>query len=84
MTKTLGHAASERASGAACATSSVRWRCERPPIVLLGEMRHWTEDLVDLHAAVLRDREQHVEDLRGLDVLGRLEQQVVDARRGRP
>src|SRR3954454_10453932 len=38
------------------------------------------QHLVDLHAPVLGDREQHVEDLRGLDVLGRLEQQVVDPR----
>src|SRR3712207_672450 len=27
-------------------TSSVRWRCERPPMVLLGEMRHWTSTLL--------------------------------------
>src|SRR4051795_7961106 len=27
-------------------TSSARWRCERPPIVLLGEMRHWTSTLL--------------------------------------
>src|SRR5215203_2856389 len=38
------------------------------------------QDLVDLHAAVLRNREQHVEDLRGLDVLRGLEKQIVDAR----
>src|SRR4051812_9985123 len=38
------------------------------------------QDLVDLHAPVLRDGEEHVEDLGGLDELGRLEQQVVDAR----
>src|SRR5688572_27893266 len=38
------------------------------------------QHLVDLHAPVLRHREEHVEDLRRLDVLGRLEQQVVDAR----
>src|SRR4051794_34108396 len=36
------------------------------------------EDLVDLHAAVLGYREQHVEHLRRLDVLGRIEQQRVD------
>src|SRR4051794_13755334 len=36
------------------------------------------EHLVDLHAPVLGHRQKHVEDLRGLDVLGRLEQQVVD------
>src|SRR5262245_34394868 len=36
------------------------------------------EHLVDLHAPVLRDGEEHVEDLRGLDVGRRLEQQVVD------
>ena len=84
MTKTRGTRADAAASGAACETSSVRWRCERPPIVLLGEMRHWTQHLVDLHAAVLRDREQHVEDLGGLDVLRRLEQEVVDATCGRP
>src|ERR687890_1769258 len=29
-------------------TSSVRWRCERPPIVLLGEMRHCTSTLFTL------------------------------------
>src|SRR5687768_998644 len=38
------------------------------------------EDLVDLHAPVLGDGEQHVEDLGGLDVLRRLEQEVVDLR----
>ena len=27
-------------------TSSVRWRSERPPIVLLGEMRHWLRILL--------------------------------------
>src|SRR4051794_30653986 len=27
-------------------TSSVRWRCERPPMVLLGEIRHWTRTLL--------------------------------------
>src|SRR5215218_9779345 len=27
-------------------TSSVRCRCERPPIVLLGEIRHWTRTLL--------------------------------------
>src|SRR5215470_1218569 len=37
------------------------------------------EHLVDLHAAVLGDRQQHVEDLRGLDVLRRLQQEVMDA-----
>ena len=36
------------------------------------------EDLVDLHAPVLRDREQHVEHLRRLHVLRRVEQQRVD------
>src|SRR5688572_30916708 len=36
------------------------------------------EHLVDLHAPVLRDGEEHVEDLRGLDVGRRLEQEVVD------
>src|SRR5215207_7090862 len=36
------------------------------------------EDLVDLHAPVLRHRQQHVEDLRGLDVGRRLEQEIVD------
>src|SRR5215212_5163452 len=29
-------------------TSSVRWRCERPPMVLLGEIRHWTSTLLTL------------------------------------
>jgi hypothetical protein len=33
------------------------------------------EDLVDLDAAVLGNGEQHVEDLRRLDVLRRLQQQ---------
>src|SRR3954447_17646860 len=33
------------------------------------------EDLVDLHAPVLRDREKHVEDLRRLDVLRRVQQE---------
>src|SRR5436190_15986056 len=36
------------------------------------------EHLVDLHAPVLRDGEEHVEDLRRLDVGRRLEQEVVD------
>ena len=44
MTKTVAKRAS--ASGAAWTTSSVRWRCERPPIVLLGEIRHWTRTLL--------------------------------------
>src|SRR4051812_1085565 len=38
------------------------------------------KDLVDLHAPVLRDREEHVEDLRGLDPLGRLGEEVADRR----
>src|SRR2546423_7171440 len=37
-----------------------------------------TQDLVDLHAPVLRDGEQHVDDLRGLDELRRLQEQLVD------
>src|SRR5213595_4141685 len=37
------------------------------------------EHLVDLDPPVLRHRQQHVEHLRRLDVLGRLQQQVVDA-----
>src|SRR5436305_14058821 len=36
------------------------------------------EDLVGLHAAVLGNGEQHVEHLRRLDVLGWVEQQLVD------
>ena len=36
------------------------------------------EDLVDLDAPVLRDRQQEVEDLGCLEVLGRVEQQLVD------
>src|SRR5689334_18453780 len=36
------------------------------------------EHLVRLHAPVLRDGQQHVADLRGLDVLGRLPQQRVN------
>src|SRR5271166_3570709 len=36
------------------------------------------EDLVDLDAPVLRDGQQHVEDLGRLDVLRRVEQQRVD------
>src|SRR4051794_24201429 len=38
------------------------------------------EDLVDLDPAVLGHGEQHVEDLRGLDVFGRVEQQRLDRR----
>src|SRR3954452_13006702 len=38
------------------------------------------EDLVHLHAPVLGNGEQHVEDLGRLDVLGRLEQEVMDLR----
>ena len=51
-------------------------------MVLLGEMRHWSQDLVDLHPAVLRHRQEHVEDLGRLDVLRRIEQELVD--RGAP
>ena len=36
------------------------------------------QDLVDLHPAVLRDREHHVEDLGGLDPVGRLQEHVLD------
>src|SRR3954464_11395323 len=36
------------------------------------------QDLVGLHAPVLRDRQEHVEDLGGLEELGRLEQELVD------
>src|SRR5919205_3391221 len=35
------------------------------------------EHLVDLHAPVLGHREEHVEDLRRLDVLRRLQEEVV-------
>src|SRR3954453_7965117 len=38
------------------------------------------EDAVHLHAPVLRDRQQQVEDLGRLEVLGRVEQQPVDLR----
>ena len=62
-------------------TSSVRWRCERPADRLRGRDPALLQDLVDLDAAVLGDGEQHVEHLGGLDVLRRLEQEVVDARR---
>src|SRR3954452_25126134 len=37
-----------------------------------------TQDLVHLHAAVLRDREEHVHDLGRLDVVRRLEEELVD------
>ena len=60
------------------ATSSRRWRSDRPPIVLLGEILHCDEDLVDLHSAVLGDGQQQVEHLRRLQIVGRLEQQLVD------
>ena len=40
---------SRRRSGAgyrrSCETSSPRWRCERPPIVFDGEIRHWVRIL---------------------------------------
>src|SRR3954471_2961305 len=36
------------------------------------------QDLVGLHAPVLGDRQEHVEDLGGLEELGRLEQELVD------
>src|SRR5579875_1915074 len=36
------------------------------------------QDLVDLHAPVLGDREQQIEYLRGHHIIGRLEQQLVD------
>src|SRR3954452_20285169 len=38
------------------------------------------EDAVHLHAPVLRHRQQQVEDLRRLEVLGRVEQQPLDLR----
>src|SRR5205085_6598832 len=41
------------------------------------------EDPVHLHAPVLRDREQEIEDLGGLQVLGRIQQQAVDLRASR-
>src|SRR3954453_19461350 len=44
ITKTL--ATREGAQRRSIETSSVRWRCERPPIVLLGEMRHCTSTLL--------------------------------------
>src|SRR6188472_406457 len=37
------------------------------------------ENLVDLHAPVLRHRQQHVEHLRRLDELRRLQQEIMDA-----
>src|SRR4051812_23201376 len=37
------------------------------------------QHLVDLHAPVLRNREEHVEDLRRLDVVRGVEQQVMNA-----
>src|ERR1019366_5810844 len=36
------------------------------------------ENLVDLHATVLGDREQHVEDLRRLEEFGRVQEQLMD------
>src|SRR3954452_9184671 len=38
------------------------------------------EDAVHLHAPVLRHGQQQIEDLGGLEVLGRVEQQAVDLR----
>ena len=80
MTKTRGQAAAaERASGAAAdelgalALGQAADRLARRDAAL-------REDLVDLHAPVLRDREEHVEDLGGLDPLRRVEQELVDRR----
>ena len=53
-------------------------------MVLLGEMRHCTSTLLTFTRPYFGHGQQHVEHLRGLDVLGRLQQEVVDARRGRP
>ena len=47
---------------------------------MLGEIRHWARILFDLHVAVLGDREQHVEHLRGEDVIRRVEEQNLDVR----
>src|SRR3954471_22843544 len=50
----------------------------KPADRLAGRDPTLLQDLVGLHAAVLRDRQEHVEDLRGLHVLRRLREQHVD------
>ena len=83
MTKTSRQAA-RGASGAACETQLGALALRQAADGLARRDAALHEHLVDLHAPVLRHRQQHVEDLRGLDVLRRLEQQVVDADAGPP
>jgi hypothetical protein len=59
-------------------TSSARWRSLRPPNVLLGETRQPFRILVAFTLPTLGEGQQHVEDLRGLKVRGRVEQQRTD------
>ena len=41
MTNSLGRRAPRRLSGSSSATSSARWRSERPPTVFDWLIRHW-------------------------------------------
>ena len=66
------------ASGGRYETSSLRWRSRQPADRLARRDPALREDPIHLHAPVLRDGEQQVEDLGRLQVFRRIEQQPVD------
>ena len=72
MTNSLGRRAPTPAQRApSSATSSSRWRSERPPTVFDWLMRHWFRQRVALTRPNFGNDEQDVEDLGGHQILGR-------------
>ena len=56
----------------------MRWRSERPPTVFDWLMRHWFRSRAAFTRPNFGHRHEHVEDLRGRDELGRVEQDSLD------
>ena len=75
MTKTLDTAS----SGASMETSSVRWRCERPPIVFDGEMRQCWRTLLTFTRPYLGTARSMSNTLAVSTNSGGLQEQVMDA-----
>ena len=82
MTNTLATGGGSRGaalSGGACSvTSSPRWRSDRPPSVLLGEIRHWERILLTFTRPYFGTASSRSKTFAVSQVIGRLEQQLVD------
>ena len=83
ITKTLAQAPGARYRRS-METSSVRWRSERPPIVLLGEIRHGRRILFTFTRPYFGTARSMSNTLAVSRYSGRLEQQIVDRHCGPP